>query len=99
MKVAITFSLVIFLATMSFLSVNISNKSVNTYAPAYSSAELNKKLNESGGGTAYYNLAWKDRLGFEQSVWGFNPGNMLLLGLLFGVFLGSVKMAARRGKR
>jgi len=84
---------------MIFLKPNIGGQTNNTYQPAYSSAELQKALSATNNTTQYYDLSWKDRMAFEQSVWGFDMKDMLLFGALFGVFFGSLKMAASRSSK
>ena len=93
--ITVTFALIIFLSFMSYLSISTRNKDPNTSHNTYSSAELHRKLNASANKTTpYYDLSWKDRMEFEKSVWGFDLKDMLILGILFGVFFGSVKMAS-----
>jgi len=93
------FCVIVFLSIMTFLSPNISNTDANTYQAAYSSELLQSKLSADNNTTPYYDLSWKDRMAFEQFVWGFNLRDMLVFGLLFGIFIGSLKMAANRSRK
>ena len=98
-KISVTFSLIIFLSVMSFLSANTRAKDASTYHPI-NSTEIHSVANAAVNNTVpYYNLSWKDRMEFEKSVWGFDLKDMLILGLLFGVFFGSIKMAASYGRK
>ena len=92
------FCIIVFLSVMTFLSPNISNKDVNTYQPAYTAELLQSKLAPENNTAPYYDLSWKERVEFEKSVWGFDMRDMLILGILFGVFIGSLKMAASYSK-
>ena len=93
--ITVTFSLIVFLSVMSFLAAKTDNKDPSTYKASYSSDVLHTKLSADAGSVKpYYELGWKERLEFEKSVWGFDWRDMLILAVLFGVFLGSLKMAA-----
>ena len=96
--ITVTFSIIIFLSVMIFLKPNISSNEQRRNT--YSSAEIQKAINAGKNATPYYELSWKDRMAFEQSVWGFDWKEMLIFAALSGVFFGSLKMAASRaGKR
>ena len=95
--ITVTFSIIIFLSVMVFLKPDISTNANRQHT--YLSAELQKAIKAGKNATPYYDLSWKDRMALEQSVWGFELKDMLLFSALFGVFFGSLKMAASRPGR
>ena len=47
----------------------------------------------------YYDLTWKEKLEMDKSVWGFDLREILILSLLFGIFIGSLKLAVNNVRK
>ena len=95
MKKAVIFSMIIFLSTMIFLAPKLTDGNAGANQTTYSANELHKNPNVPD----YNHLTWNERLELDKSVWGFGLGQMLVFGVLFGVFFGSIKMAASQAQR